>query len=633
MTEAAFPVNDLIRRRLQTGLTILSLTTCVASTLFLLLFSGQVGLGIAAVTKGTLTAGTSVIFGQFLTFVGALIFAVGAVIVSFIVFLMMAQRTKDFGLMKATGCPNSLVFGYFVTELLGLVSIGCVLGIVVGFATDYLVINLPMFHVYNMEPNLWFIPLVFAVYFVFALIFGAKPLFDIARMSPLKALSSVQYFGLSKGPRLKPLSRTGLTLRIASRSLFRRKNASVRLIVFLSVVFLLLTVSVAGGIIANDTSTSWVQQAVGKNVVLITDSSMAAQYQQLLLTYSGAIANGDFNYSDPKLGLSETVVQAISQVPGVLVVDPRLVLNGTVHEVANFTIDPESLATITIGDKRSCQSLIVGISGGNTVSEPFTTGFFLNATSGLTAVVGDSISYAIYSPITSKNPYGQTTTIQSNALYESAQIGNVPFGISGICIDPLNNGNVTYVPLAQLEQISSISSPNIVLASLSQTVDQATTIQQIHTTLNAISPNLTVLDLKPLVDQDASFLSSLWGVIMFLPAFALAAAAMCLVSFLIISIDEQHQEFAILRATGAKPSTVMVILAAQSLTVLLSSFAVGASLGTIICVLILTAHPVLTGFTFLAIAGWLLAVLLGMFLVSLYPAVRFARKPLPTIMS
>jgi ABC-type antimicrobial peptide transport system permease subunit len=598
-----------------------------------LLFSGQVGLGIAAVTKGTLTAGTSVVLGQFLIFVGALICAVGAVIVSFIVFLMMAQRTKDFGLMKATGCPNSLVFGYFVTELLGLVTVGCVLGIVLGVATDYLIINLPIFRVYNVAPNFWFIPLVFAVYFVFALIFGAKPLFDMARMSPLKALSSVQYFGLGKGPRLKPLSRTGLTLRIASRSLFRRKNATVRLVVFLSVVFLLLTVSVAGGIIANDTSTSWVQQAVGKTVVLIADSSMAAQYQQLLLTYSGGKANSDFNYSDPKLAISNSALQAINQVLGVAIVDPRLVQYGTVREVANFTIDPETLATITIGDKRSCLSLIVGISGGKTVSEPFTRGFFLNSSSGLTAVVGDSISYAIFSPITSENPYGQTTTIQSNALYESAQIGNVEFGISGICIDPLNNGNVTYIPLSQLEQISGISSPNIVLASISQSANYASTIQQIQTAVHAISPNLTVLDLNPLVDQDASFLSSLWRVIMFLPAFALAAAAMCLVSFLIISIDEQHQEFARLRATGAKPSTVLLILAAQSLTVLLSSFAVGASLGTIICVLILTAHPVITGFTFLAIAGWLLAVLLGMFLVSLYPAVRFARKPLPTIMS
>ena len=90
MTEtAAFPINDLLRRRLQTCLTILSLTTCVASTLFLLLFSGQIGFGIAAVAQDTLTMGTSNVLAQFLTFVGILIFVVGAIIVSFIVFLMM----------------------------------------------------------------------------------------------------------------------------------------------------------------------------------------------------------------------------------------------------------------------------------------------------------------------------------------------------------------------------------------------------------------------------------------------------------------------------------------------------------------------------------------------------------------
>src|SRR5665647_614387 len=101
--------------------------------------------------------------------------------------------------MKATGCPNGLVFGYFLTELLGVTFIGCLLGVVVGFVTDYAVINMPSFQVYNNAPNLWFAPLVFAVYFAFALIMGAKPLFDAARISPIKALSPVQYFGLAKG--------------------------------------------------------------------------------------------------------------------------------------------------------------------------------------------------------------------------------------------------------------------------------------------------------------------------------------------------------------------------------------------------------------------------------------------------
>ena len=120
---------------------------------------------------------------------------------------------------------------------------------------------------------------------------------------------------------------------------------------------------------------------------------------------------------------------------------------------------------------------------------------------------------------------------------------------------------------------------------------------------------------------------------MFLPAFALAAAALCLVGFLLVSIDEQKQEFAILRATGAKPKSILAILAVQSLIVLLSSFGVGVSLGIIACIVVLIEQPVVSSLAVLAIAGWLLAALAGMFLLSLYPAVKFSRKPLPTIMS
>jgi hypothetical protein len=79
MSKAAFPVNDLLRRKLQTSLTIATLTLSVASTLFLLLFSRRIGFGITAVGD-TLTHGLSAVFSQFVLFVGILIFAVGAVI-------------------------------------------------------------------------------------------------------------------------------------------------------------------------------------------------------------------------------------------------------------------------------------------------------------------------------------------------------------------------------------------------------------------------------------------------------------------------------------------------------------------------------------------------------------------------
>jgi hypothetical protein len=49
--------------------------------------------------------------------------------------------------------------------------------------------------------------------------------------------------------------------------------------------------------------------------------------------------------------------------------------------------------------------------------------------------------------------------------------------------------------------------------------------------------------------------------------------------------------------------------------------------------MILVPSPVVTTITILEIAGWLFTALSGMFLLSLYPAVKFARTPLLKIMS
>ena len=79
MSSAGFPINDLLRRKLQTSLTVATLTLSVASTLFLLLFSRRLGLGLASAT-GTLTLGLTAIFSQFILFIGILIFVIGAVL-------------------------------------------------------------------------------------------------------------------------------------------------------------------------------------------------------------------------------------------------------------------------------------------------------------------------------------------------------------------------------------------------------------------------------------------------------------------------------------------------------------------------------------------------------------------------
>jgi ABC-type antimicrobial peptide transport system permease subunit len=94
-----------------------------------------------------------------------------------------------------------------------------------------------------------------------------------------------------------------------------------------------------------------------------------------------------------------------------------------------------------------------------------------------------------------------------------------------------------------------------------------------------------------------------------------------------LAISEQHQEFGVLRALGVRPKGVVSIISWQILLVLFASYAFGVAFGIIITLLTLVPEPVVTYYTVIQIAASLLATLVATFLISLYPAVRFARKP------
>ena len=617
MYETSFPVNDLLRRKTQTSLTIICLTLSVASTLFLLLFSSRIGLGLTSMNERVLTLGLSTVFSQFVRFVGVLIFAVGAVLTSFMVFLMMTQRTRDFGLIKAAGCPNGLVFGYYMTELLIVTSASCVLGVAIGLGIDFASSSLSSFEAYHNPPNLWFAPLVFVAFFVLAIVFGAKPLLNAAKLSPLDALSPVQYYGLTAGSKSKPFSKSRLTSKIATRSLFRRKSATVRIVLLLSIVFILLTVSIAGSVIAKETTTSWVQKAAGKNVVYIAHESMAAQYRTLQSAFVGADESSEFNYLDPKIALPDSIIQRLGGITGIVKVDARLILQEHLYEIANFTIDPDTLATIPVGDSREGESLLVGVDPDNLTGKWYTQGRFLGTEDELSAVIGDSIAQSMF----------------SQPLVQSVRARNQQFAIVGVCVDPLNNGKVVYVPLKQLQNMTGVSTQNIVLAELDSSVDRATVMAQINQMLRSAGSGLTVFELDETVQRNMAFLDSTWSTVMLLPVFTLSSAALCLMAYVMLAVDEQRQEFAFLRAMGAKPRTVTNIVAIQSIIVLLSSCGLGLSLGTIATLIILMRQPVVTSFTIAEIASWLFTALAGMFILSLIPAWKLAKTPILKLMA
>ncbi len=625
MIKTNFPINDLRRRPFQTGITIITLTLSVASTLFLLFFSNRLGVGTASATAGALTQGLTAIFSQFILFIGVLIFAIGAVLTAFVAFLTMAQRTKDFGLIKAAGCPNSLVGGYYMSELLTTTIIGCILGVAFGFLMDYS-ITLTVFSSYSL-PNFWFAPLVFVAFFVLAFVFGLRPIIKAAKMSPIQALSPVNYYGLTTTVKHKALSHSALTWRIATRSLIRRQSTSLRIILLLSTVFVLLTVSIAGGIIASGTTSAWIQKPLNSNTLVIAHSSMGDQYRALLSKFSGATETGAFNYSDTNLAIPQAVISQVTALPSVSLVDSRLVLIEHISEVSNFTVNPSTGQTFSVGDNRQGDAIVIGVNPQKLAGAWFTQGRFLNVNDSLEAVIGDSIAHTMYSPGSAVG------TSLSDPLLESVAFANNTFRIVGVCVDPTNNGFVIYVPIERLMYQTGLSNPNLLLVTLNNSNDRSAAITQIEIAIQSIDPNLNVFTLNDVVAKNEGFLTSNWQTIMLLPLFTLASAALCLVGYMMLAVDEQHQEFAVLRAVGAKQKIIVAILAIQSIFVLFSSFAVGIFAGTILTIIILMHQPLITSFTIAEITAWLLSALAVMFIFSLYPAWRLAKSPILKIMT
>jgi len=620
MSETFFPINDLLRRKLQTSLIVISLTLCVASTLFLLLFGEKIGFEISLMVEGKLTAGFSIVFSSFIIFIALLIFVVGAIIISFMVFVMMSQKVRDIGLMKAAGCPNDLIFGYFMTELLIVTFVSCFLGVIFGILADFAstsLLNSLGFQTLQIPIDFWLVLLVFVLFFVLALIFGAKPVLDTTKVEPTKALSLSYHFGVGKEPGFRVTSKSGLTMKIALRSLFRHKSATIRIILCLTTVFILATVGIAGGIIADRTTKSWIEKAIGRDVILIAHQDMCNQYKLLLSKFYESTEDLQFNYTDEKYLISEEILSKLNSAPGITVIDARLVLKTHVKEVQGYILGQETGATIPVGDDREGESLIIGVEPEKIVSEWFLEGEFIKNSQSREAVIGDTLALNMFSM-----PLSQSIRIFGNS-----------FDVVGVCLDAINNGNVTYVPLKTLQNITDFSGLNIVMVKIGSLFNREDVLNQIRAEIRNLNSDFDVFDLNEVLDKNLGFLGYIWSTIMFLPLFSLVSASLCLIGYVMLTITEHRQEFGVLRALGAKPKTVVKIVSTQSLLVLLSSCSVGIAFGTIITLLILVPKPVVTGFTVIEIAAWLLTALAVTFILSLYPAIRFAKKSILEIMS
>ncbi|MGD9131647.1 MAG: FtsX-like permease family protein [Candidatus Bathyarchaeota archaeon] len=614
MSEISFPIKDLSRRRTQTALTVLGLTISTAATVFLIIFGTNLGFEIIFFARaGRLTSGFSNIFFQFILFVSILNLLTGPVITSFLVHLTMSGRMRDIGVMKASGCLSGSIFAYFATELSLLVFLSTLAGIISGIAAFYastIFLNFAGFSIsQTLDPAV--IMVICIVLLIFSHLSGALPIRRAAKAKPTEAMSPIYKLGTTAALGKKAPSRLGLTFRMAFRSLLRRKTATSQAIICLSMVLTLATVTIAGGIVANQTTASYVERAIGRNIVLVGHPTLTDHYVSLLSQFFEDKELEQIDWLDSEFVISESLVNKMDDVHGISVVDPRFVLEKSVRSVPGIILDPiDQTGAVIVGSKRVDDALILGVESENIVNDWLIFGRKLGENDQDATMVGDSLAVNMFS----------IALNQSIKVFDESLL---PYDIVGVCVDPLNNGKVVYMPIETLYNDHGQHGYNLLLLQVDES-DKQQVLAQIENVASA--ENLEVVELDAILDKHVNFLNNVWSLVMLLPIFSLATAVISLLSYLMLSVSGQQHEFGVMRALGAKPRCIMKIVFSQAAMIILVSGAIGISAGLFITFRFLIPNPVLSQATLISLSAGLLAVLGLLCVCSLYPALKAVKK-------
>lgn len=614
MSEIAFPIKDLTRRKIQTALTLLGLTIATAATLFLILFGINLGFEISFISSGgQLTSGFYNIFSQYILTISILNILTAPIITSYLVHLTMSGRMKDIGVMKASGCVGGSVFAYFFTELSLLVFISTITGILFGVTIYYfstIFLN-TLGYIISQNINIGAILVVSLILIIFSHIFGALPIHKASKAKPTEAMSPIYKLGTTADLGRNVTSKLGFTIKVAYRNLVRRKILTIQAIICLTAVLTLTTVTIAGGLVANQTTTNYVERAIGKNIIVLGHPNMTKRYTDLLSQSFEKKELNQIDYFSSEFIISESVINKLNDIQGVRQIDPRLILETSVQEVPGIVLDPvEDTGAIIIGGIRSDEAVILGVSPERCINNWLIYGRKLMQNDQSATLIGDSLAVNIFD-----TPLNQSIKIFGEDL--------LPYDIVGVCVDPLNNGKVVYLPLETLHNDTGQQGYNLVFLQINPSENP----QIIAHIQNEVSQeNLNTIGLDKVLEKHVNFLNNIWSQVMILPIFSLTTAVISLLSYLMLSISEQQHEFGIMRALGAKSKSIMKIVFSQALAIILVSGTIGITLGLFITIQFLLHDPIISQSSLISVSAGLLVILFTLCISSLYPTMKAVKK-------
>ena len=381
------------------------------------------------------------------------------------------------------------------------------------------------------------------------------------------------------------------------------------MILCLSMIITLMTLSIFGGIVAKETTQSYIERAIGRSVVLIAEAEMAEQYASLLSRFFEPKEARPIDYLDQDYTISDSLISDLGSIDGVIKTDPRLIFETIIYEYPTVVPDPEGEDRyIEIGDHRTCRVIAMGVNPNQVVNDWLILGRKFEEIELNGALIGNSVALKTF----------------DNPLEQIFKMSDLEFNITGVCIDPVNNGEVIYSPISTLSSLHGEHGYNLLLLQIDSR-NHAETLISIEARIN--DTNLVLLDLNTVLNSHIRFLDYTWSMVLPLSLSSLLNAVFCLLGYMTLALMSQRRDLGIMRALGAKPRTMTKILFSQSLVLVIVSGVVGVPLGLAVTFTFFIPEATISQSSLPIVIGSILLVLAVMSVSGVYPAMNITRRP------
>ena len=529
------------------------------------------------------------VFSQFNDLFLVIILILNFIIVVTSSISLIYSKKEDISTMKALGCIPQKLYSYYLLEALVLFTFSSLIGYILGvlsFLSFSFFINLLGFHLIpqiNFVIHLIiFFSNLLGVYFV-----TGATLRKVGQENIIRLFSKDIPYNLVLSRPKRFIKSRYFSLKIAINNLKRRRRDYRRYTIIFSTIILIIFTLSTGNLMLNHNTRDWIHKSQNDNVIIIGHKTVINNYSRMYEMFSNPniyITKENIQFINPNYLFNISDLSGIENISAFEKIDYRLIdfcdvkeLNGYYNdydpfkELGPYPPPPSSFYNI-IGQQRIGSFPFMGIDSEQLIQEFEIQGCFFNENDAFDNItVGDGLAYNFFD-------YAYAQSIYFTNL-------NHTFHISGVLIDSFYSGHAGYLDRSTFQEMCNLTEDQINIACLKTNMEQFNQSFLSMFIKENLGESFSFIFLNNVFKKNLDFLATLNSYSIFTLIVLYIIAIILIYIYQKSSLTQKLNDYAIMRAIGAKFKTIKNILFWEFFLILVISIAVSFAFGLILTIL------------------------------------------------